>query len=289
MKKETKKTSDFRYKETPSLGWRIASSTKKHIISLLSKDRDLCLYLQDNYPVNTIFRMDREDDALSSRILTQYVTVQMLPILAKLLDVSLSFLLTGHDIGEPGCLRVPSEEGRRFHQKALSLPDDQCLLLQQVLRFYMCTIPVAPEPFSCNSIEMRTRWEEIWAKIEKAYTFPELVSKDSTNYYNMPEDLGFNYLVQPAKASGTLYVGRRKYHHYTLKSSLMSKNSVNINDLICCFDSAGLPINMIFQWSYPALYSQNPKADALTDLFLRATTAGKDIAWAMISEGSCLD
>lgn len=281
------KMGDFRYKETPSLGWRITSSTKIRIISLLRKNAELCLYLQDNYPVNTLFTKNNDDNIFSSRILTQYITIQMLPTLAELLDVSLSFLLTGHDIGEPGCLRVPSEEGRRFHQKTLTVSVEKNRLLQQILKFYIHSVPSAPAPFSLSSVEMRKRWENIWTQIEKSYTFPELTSKDSTDYYNMPYDIGFNYLTQSAKASGTCFNQKRRYHHAALKSSLMQQNSVNINNLICCFDSAGLPVNMIFQWELPALYSQNPAADALTDLFLRASSEGKDMAWALIDEGSC--
>ena len=154
-------------------GWRLSNEGKKRGVELLQENEELRGKLK-SYPVRNYFNRPATspDSGTSARILVKYVTVQLLPLIAKECNTSVSWIVTGHDIGEEGCIRIPSEEGLRFYAALDGIAWYKRNLLAQLLQIYCPQLPVVPEAFRATMDESKAAWNALLMRLAAAYLLP---------------------------------------------------------------------------------------------------------------------
>lgn len=265
-----------------SLGWTVNHSIRKRLHWYFRNNiSGIVEKIHEKYPsVELTYTKQDKIDIISIRRL---ITIPLLPFIAKELDLSLSWILTGHDIEEPGCLRIPTEEGREFHRHVLALSPSERKIVLEAASFYKPSILSPAKPLQYQVCNIHQNWVAALEDIHTWYELPDMISLEVTNYYGMPPEA--NYLlwekqvkenVPPAfRTTGRPYI-RRLQHLYR------SCGTADIVGLICLMDAAGLPVNLCFQWNGVALYSHDAEADSLTDIFLSTSSEGKETLWALL-------
>lgn len=265
-------------------GWRLSNEGKKRGVELLQENEELRGKLK-SYPVRNYFNRPATspDSGTSARILVKYVTVQLLPLIAKECNTSVSWIVTGHDIGEEGCIRIPSEEGLRFYAALDGIAWYKRNLLAQLLQIYCPQLPVVPEAFRVTMDESKAAWNALLMRLAAVYSFPAHMPIASSKYYEIPEDMFWlklrEYPDLPLRAKGS-------YHFSKFRTLAVKNKSFDASVLLAFLDAAELPLRVVTQWDDDVpIYSDNPQNDFLVDLFLSSTKEGKELAWAFLGNG----
>ncbi len=230
------------------VGWRISGMPMQRITELCKLRPDIGKELRKRGRAKCL-------GEVSTKTAT---VVQELPWIINHVNTTLSHLITGHHPGEKGALRITDERSRQFHKIYGLLSRESKSIVKQSTLQYIAT----PYDLPINEFN----WLDRISSIYKFYSISTYISKEYTDYYNLPPDKHYS----EEKDDG-IYGNYSKYmiaHMFALDLSVIAA--------LC--DQERIPISFVLNFKeFCPIYSWDADLDYATSCFMLLLDDRKEV------------